>query len=486
MRQAWKDRRRALHRSALPMSRMMTMVLLLAIMGVMFVIMGDPSRWRLFARGSDADTQRVGDNDTPLVIRPAPRTPADSTKPALQKRAASSAASAVGTPNAPVPNAPVQKAPAASVPAVSAPAASPPAVPDHTVLPDRIVPAEPTGMVATGPTDLDPLEQEEIQSAISVIEDGSLAASKYDMPAYFQILDWVDHQSTELLRKRAKRDVTYSDFRMTPGTMRLQIVDIKLSVRQIIRLTNPPENGMTTPMTTREGHPIYEVRGFTEEGGSNLYFGFVTDLPKGMPYGININEDARLVGYFFKLQGYESQAQLLEAEQYRRRPVALTAPVILGRLVWTNPSPLVEAQAPFWLLVGIVSAGIVIVVGWVGWSMRRKRPSVLSPTASNQDWDAEGPSVDHWLNQAQTGRLGFDRLDGMFDDQNSPEEGIGGRFSGNNTWGNGESKNGHAHRNGHDRSRDEGQSHGEGHHDEGRGDRYDEGNFGPEVPDRDA
>ena len=140
------------------------------------------------------------------------------------------------------------------------------------------------------------------------------------MPAYFQILSWVDHQSTALLRKRAKRDVLYSDFRKTPDSMRLQIVELKLNVRQIVRLHQAPKNGITEPMTTREGQPLYEVRGFTQEGGSNLYIGIVTDLPEGMPIGTSINEDAKLVGYFFKLQGYISQQQQLDAERTGRGP----------------------------------------------------------------------------------------------------------------------------------------------------------------------
>ena len=73
------------------------------------------------------------------------------------------------------------------------------------------------------------------------------------MPAYFQILNWVDHQPIELLRKRAKRDVLYGDFRIDARLHALQIVEVKLSVRQIIRLTEPPKNGITKPTTTPTG-----------------------------------------------------------------------------------------------------------------------------------------------------------------------------------------------------------------------------------------
>ena len=233
-------------------------------------------------------------------------------------------------------------------------------------------------MTPTGPTDLDRFEQENIQNALLAVRDGTLEMANRDMPAYFQILSWVDHQSTALLRKRAKKDVLYSDFRKTPDSMRLQIVELKLSVRQIIRLTKPPENGITEPMTTREGNPIYEVRGFTQEGGTNLYVGVVTDLPAGMPIGISINEDARLVGYFFKLQGYISLQQQLEAERTRKKPVALKAPLIIGRLVWiASPADTAEQKTPFWLLATIGSVAIVFVVGWVLLAKRKAHPRHL-------------------------------------------------------------------------------------------------------------
>ena len=140
--------------------------------------------------------------------------------------------------------------------------------------------------------------------------------------------------------------MVYSDFRKTPDTMRLQIVELKLSVRQIVALHRPPKNGIGSRSLRREGKPIYEVRGFTQEGGSNLYFGIVTDLPEGMPIGTSINENAKLVGYFFRLQGYISQQQQLEAERTRKKPITLKAPVIIGRLIWIAPPPWPKRRPP--------------------------------------------------------------------------------------------------------------------------------------------
>ena len=200
-------------------------------------------------------------------------------------------------------------------------------------------------------------------------------------------------------------------------------------------------------MTTREGQPIYEVRGFTQEGGSNLYIGIVTDLPKGMPIGTSVNEDARLVGYFFKLQGYISQQQQLEAERTRKRPVTLKAPVIIGRLIWTVSPAGSRGEDPL-LATGddrLRGRGGHRRMGIAGHAKIRGgvscRPSFPAPASI-----PKAPSVDNWLDQAQSGRLSLEpvpettaRGDGA-----ALDGGFGDRLSGNIFRGNDESNNGHS------------------------------------------
>ena len=54
MRQTLKDRRKQLsHYRGTPASRLLTMVLMLAIMGLIFVRLRDPNTWRWFARDND-------------------------------------------------------------------------------------------------------------------------------------------------------------------------------------------------------------------------------------------------------------------------------------------------------------------------------------------------------------------------------------------------------------------------------------------------
>ncbi len=417
MRQTLKERRKQLHRG-MPMPRLLTMVLMMAIMALIFVRLRDPATWRWFSRDTD-DLVQVAAGSEPAGTNPAKTQPA-------------------------------------------APASS--AAPAET----------PADLTPTGSTDLDPMEWDDMKTNVSLIEVGSLEMNKLEMPAYFRVLNWVDHQPTALLRKRAHKDVVFNDFRKTPNSMRLQIVELKLNVRQILRAFGPPENGKEMPITTPEGKQIYQVCGFTQEGGSNMYYGIVTDLPKGMPIGTLVNEDAKLVGYFFKLQGYISQAQQLEAERTRKNPIIYKAPVIIGRLIWIVSPTVAEDDPPVWLFWGIGGIAVLAIVGWVLLSVRRSRRHAIPAIVSSPHLETEAFPVDSWLDEAQSGRLASEtgwETTGR-SDKTALDGGFGGRLSGNIFWENGESKNGHGANNGRRGSAeygtdDENRGSGSGSHDSG-------------------
>ena len=75
MRQTLKDRRKQLHRG-MPMPRLLTMVLMLAIMALIFVRLRDPSTWRWFARDNDDDNAVVAENEPAGGKKPAKTHPA--------------------------------------------------------------------------------------------------------------------------------------------------------------------------------------------------------------------------------------------------------------------------------------------------------------------------------------------------------------------------------------------------------------------------
>jgi hypothetical protein len=382
MRQSFRDRREHLHRGPRT-PRLTTMFLMLAILGLVFVQLRNPGNWRMFGGG---------DNDGQVAPQPA-----------------SARTTAAGPESA----------------------AQPPKGGTPTALP-------PTGGTASaapsGPTDLDPDEMEEIKPSLSVVYDGSLQTKPVEQPAYFRILDWVDHQSIEALRKRAKRDFFYDNLVHSPESMRLQIVEVKLTVLQIVEVMGSPDkDGRPQPLLTNEGSKIYEVRGISQESGSNLYFGMVTDIPAGTPVGPLLNDfSARLVGYFFKVQGYIAKQQQLDFEASRtRKIVPLKAPLIIGRLIpIAVPADTAANNTPVWVLASVGGVAIIVVLGWVRWSTRRKRPSPMPRITTTSLRDPDSPDVDNWLDQAQSGRFDFDpvpRTD-SYSEGLAREHGFGDRF----------------------------------------------------------
>ena len=139
MRQTWKDRRKQLHQG-MPTPRLLTMVLMLAVTGLLIARFRDPDTWHRFARDTD-DVQSV----------------------------------------------------------VGATATSDAAAKSES-------PQTPAELTPTGSTDLDRIESEDMKSNISMVKDrdGTLEIGKFEMPAYNQILSWVDHQPIELLQQRAR------------------------------------------------------------------------------------------------------------------------------------------------------------------------------------------------------------------------------------------------------------------------------------------
>jgi hypothetical protein len=244
---------------------------------------------------------------------------------------------------------------------------------------------------ATGPTDEDLLEKEFMEEARQAIKDGREHSTPDEMAAYDHVLEWVEHQPIDRLIARAKKNVRYDSFLFDTENLRFKLVDLTLNVRRIV----------VEPYTSATGTKFYELHGFTQESGQLLYFGMVTGLPEGMPIG-DINEQVRLVGYFYKKQGYISQASLAKGSH-----IKMVAPLIVGRIIWQQSAeaPSLTANLPPWL-VGLIAAVIcVAVAGWVFFASRPNKPLVLPPLRISNRADPDAPSVDDWLDQAQTGRL---------------------------------------------------------------------------------
>jgi hypothetical protein len=154
----------------------------------------------------------------------------------------------------------------------------------------------------------------------------------------------VQNQSFDRLMERTRSDLLFTHFHDHPNKYRGQIVSLEMNVRRVL----PPDDP--------NDPPLHEVWGFTDESRDRLYVAMVVDYPKDMPVGPKVNEKAKFVGYFLKLQGYQA---------FGAKPNAVPdkSPLLIGRLEWIRPVAVVQptdtTQEWIW---GLPILGIIAVV----------------------------------------------------------------------------------------------------------------------------
>lgn len=242
---------------------------------------------------------------------------------------------------------------------------------------------------ATGPTDEDPDQAEEADQEFQVVVDGSLTLQREEMEPYDRLVEWVKNQSFARLALRAQKGVWYTDLYDAPDRYRGQVVALNLEIR---RAKCVGEN--------RYGVTLTEAWGLTDESRGRLYDVIVVDYPEGMPVGYSIYAKAKFVGYFLKLQGYESggakPGQALDK-----------APLLIGRLEW-EPTvvvapPVDTTQEWIWGLGALALAGMVLLVRYIYIKWFRSNPaprSMISNAASG-----EVIPIDAWLEQSNFGAV---------------------------------------------------------------------------------
>jgi hypothetical protein len=370
MRHPLDEYRDQVHRGFSMPRALPSMLLMMAIVGMLMYNARNPNMWRFFAQGKE---------DPPEGQRVVGGAAADKT----------GAAKTATRPN---------EGKTALVPADGKGDSQPP----PQAQPDGKTPApEKTPLAPTGPTDEDPDEQDFMSEAAQAINDGSIETTEQEMAAYKHVLDWVRNQPAELLQQRAQKDVVYDRFIRKPDEMRFKLVELDMTVYQLIPVD---------PVPGLEGMSLYELRGFTVEGGSLLYMAVILDPPEGMPTGSDVREKARLVGYFFKTQGYyarESPPGVGVKGDKKGRGRPLKAPMFIGRVIWEpGASATKEPSVPVWLwatlaVVVIVACGGGVLIATI---LGKKRPVRRPLTSSSYRADPEAMSVDEWLDQAQTGQ----------------------------------------------------------------------------------
>lgn len=240
---------------------------------------------------------------------------------------------------------------------------------------------------AKGPTDEDPEEQAAIRDEFQAITDKTLQILDEEMFAYKRVVQWVVNQPASLMRKRARTDLSFNDFMLTPDKYRGALVELVLDAKMV----------RTSEFRASDGTDLFEVWGVTAESGSWLYDTMVVGLPQGMPVATRISERVRFVGYFFKLQGYH------EANAKPHAP-PIAAPMLIGRLIWIqSPAPVPAKWEASW--TAIAAMGFAVVVGlhllWLVLRPRRRLSSMRSIGRPKPG----AITIEEWFEKAEEGSV---------------------------------------------------------------------------------
>ncbi len=339
-----------------PWIRLATMVTMLAVLFLLMMRLRDPDVAEALGRLFAPEGQPAG-----VPASPAKEPPGGQVEPAPKRDSPIFAARKLG------------QSPKGAEPGAPAPPYA--AAPQPKPAPD----------VPLGPTDEDPEEADAAREELQAITDGTLGIRREEMFAYRRVVQWVVNQPVSLMEKRARTGVTLNDLMLSPEEYRGKLVELSLSARMIV------EDNRGAP---REfGFPIYEIWGSTADSGAWLYDVVVVDLPEGLPVGPRVNVKIRVVGYFFKLQGYYPA---------RAKPGARPekAPLVIGRVVWAEPGRPETAGTGWpwgWIVLGAL---VTLVAIWWGLTALGRRPGPRRTVASARPGAI---SMEEWLDQAAAG-----------------------------------------------------------------------------------
>jgi len=331
--------------------RIFSMVMMLAVLYMLWDRARDPALWRWLAEADDQGAEEPAETAPPAP--PQPGAAAGKSEPAVQ-----------GQPS-----------------------------------PQKVA----TEPAAKGPTDEDPDEQTAIREEFQAITDRSLQINPEEMFAYRRVLQWVLNQPMSVLRKRARKDLTFNDFMTSPDKCRGALVELVLNA------------GLVTDCDLRspDGSDLYEVWGHAVDSGSWLYDTVVVNLPEGMPVGRRVSERVRFVGYFFKLQGYHEAGA---------KPYAppISAPMFIGRLIWIRPEPpLPSTWNASWALIVVGGFALVVVLqlAWLFFGPRRRKSKIRAVGEPKLG----ALEIDQWMDRGEEGTA--PAADDSSESPSSPDQG---------------------------------------------------------------
>lgn len=250
------------------------------------------------------------------------------------------------------------------------------------------VPVQPEEIVP-GPTDADVAELAAAREQFQALTDYTLALSREEMPAYWRLFAWGEHQSLADLEGRADRSAVLNQFMQSPDEQRGKLFQLKLNVRRVLSYDAPANSAGIGR--------VYEVWGWTTESKAWLYVVLTAHLPPGMPVGPDVNEQVTFAGYFLKVQGYQAAGA-----GPQDKPLA--APLLIGRMASTAPPKPVAVAADGGWTQGM--ALLVLLLGAIGLAIW-----IFIPKGTASQWTESSlgqtalprGEVRDWLAQAERG-----------------------------------------------------------------------------------
>jgi hypothetical protein len=236
--------------------------------------------------------------------------------------------------------------------------------------------------VTPGATDEDPLEVDAAREEFQAVTDKSPLVGA-EMPAYWRLAGWQEHQSIGEMIARAARDATYNDLWQRPDKWRGRLITMPVHLNQVIKDSDLGKNPLGIDS-------VYEVYGWNSDSDPNWFMMVTPRLPPGMPADRKILEEATFVGYFLKLQPYEDR----EGKQR-------AMPLLIGRLIWhPTADPAAAAIARREWAWPWIAAGVLAVLFTLRWGYRLFGQKTATGKLARSDESQPG-QLDAWLDDAQ-------------------------------------------------------------------------------------
>lgn len=355
-------------------SRMLTLMLMLALVGMLMYRARDPKMWAMFGGVAENTVVAAQEEQKADGVPVATESTADVPPPDY-----GDAVPPVSPQVVPKTEEAAQ-APAQPAEGVSATPAEQPLAEEELAL------------------DQDSEEQESLLEEFQVIADKEFF-NKEEMAAYYRLLRWARSQTVEQLQKKAEVDPRFGDIFTRPDDYRGRLLDFRLHVRQAILHKDLEKDN---PAGVNK---LWELTGYNDSSGTNFYMCVTDKLPAEMAVGPKIMEDGRFVGYFLKLMAYEDGEGKTRA-----------IPVFIGKFVWDPPisqkaDPKAQEREVMWALLAAAVVAVVLFVRWGLGLMKAPRRATLSQDPSLQmlrrrqamekNSEEESVDIDTWLDRSE-------------------------------------------------------------------------------------